>query len=57
MSKRAEGFMDQWLDAKVTDRHLKAPDKSAPILAKKNVRATPRKPAFRSRSLKRSLST
>ena len=35
MSKRAEEFMDQWLDAKVTDRHLKAPAKSAPILAKK----------------------
>lgn len=35
MSKRAEGFMNQWLDAKVTDRHLKAPEKSAPILAKK----------------------
>jgi hypothetical protein len=35
MSKRAEDFMDSWLDAKVTDRHLKAPEKSAPILAKK----------------------
>ncbi|WP_353646603.1 hypothetical protein [Mesorhizobium sp. WSM2239] len=35
MSKRAEDFMDKWLDAKVTDRHLKAPEKSARILAKK----------------------
>jgi hypothetical protein len=35
MSKRAEDFMDSWLDAKVTDRHLKAPEKSAPVLAKK----------------------
>jgi hypothetical protein len=35
MSKRAEDFMDGWLDAKVTDRHLKASQKSAPILAKK----------------------
>jgi hypothetical protein len=35
MSKRAEDFRDSWLDAKVTDRHLKAPEKSAPILAKK----------------------
>ena len=35
MSKRAEDFMDSWLDAKVTDPHLKAPEKSAPILAKK----------------------
>jgi hypothetical protein len=32
MSKRAEDFMDSWLDAKVTDRHLTAPKKSAPIL-------------------------
>jgi hypothetical protein len=26
MSKRAEDFMDSWLDAKVTDRHLEAPE-------------------------------
>jgi hypothetical protein len=35
MSKRAENFMDSWLDAKITDRDLAAPEKSAPILAKK----------------------
>jgi hypothetical protein len=29
MNKRAEDFMDNWLDAKVTDRHRKAPEKSA----------------------------
>jgi hypothetical protein len=27
--------MDSWLDANVKNRHLKAPEKSAPILAKK----------------------
>jgi hypothetical protein len=35
MSKRAEDFMDSWLRAKITDRHRKAPEKSAPILAKR----------------------
>jgi hypothetical protein len=35
MGKRAEDFMDSWLEAKVTDQHLKTPEKSAPILAKK----------------------
>lgn len=35
MSKRAEDFMDSWLRANVTDRHRKAPEKSAPILAKR----------------------
>jgi hypothetical protein len=35
MSKRAADFMDKWLDDKVTARHLKTPEKSVPILAKR----------------------
>jgi hypothetical protein len=35
MSKRAEDFMNSWLDANIRGRHLAAPEKSAPILAKK----------------------
>ena len=39
MSKRAEDFMDEWLDANITPRHLKAPEKSVPILAKRCITA------------------
>jgi hypothetical protein len=30
MSKRAEDFMNSWLDANIRGRHLAAPEKSAP---------------------------
>lgn len=35
MSKRAEDFMNSWLDANIRGRHLAAPEESAPILARR----------------------
>jgi hypothetical protein len=35
MSKRAEEFMDNWLNANINKRHLKTAEKSVPILAKR----------------------
>ncbi|MFI0849733.1 hypothetical protein [Mesorhizobium sp. IMUNJ 23232] len=39
VSRRAEDFMDEWLDANIAPRYLNNPEQAVPILAKQCIAA------------------